>query len=115
MNNETSESLLEEYDGCKELMESRETTVIVERTETAHLCTTWRTEINLDDVRTNNGISYEDMSNVELAEAIRDCPGDYIEDLFDGNIVYDKRKDFGTDDEVTFESDLEWLNENGLD
>ena len=38
MNKETMESLLEDYDGCKELMESRETTVIVERTETAHLC-----------------------------------------------------------------------------
>ena len=45
-----------------------------------------------------------DMSNEDLIEAIQQDPSDYVEDLYDGEVIYDKSKDMGSFDEVSVES-----------
>jgi hypothetical protein len=42
-----------------------------------------------------------DMSDEDLIKVIEEDPSEYIEDLYDGDIVYDKEKDMGSYDEVT--------------
>ena len=37
----------------------------------------------------------------DLIEAIKQDPSDYFDELYDGEVVYDKRKDMGSYDEVT--------------
>lgn len=77
--------------------------VIVDRTESRSTSVTYRTEIDLCEIRENNNITIMDMSDEELISNIEDDPSEYIEDLFDGEIVYDKSKDMGIWDEVTVE------------
>lgn len=77
--------------------------VVVDRTESRSTSVTYRTEIDLVEIRENNNTTIMDMSDEELISNIEDNPDEYIEDLFDGEIVYDKSKDMGIWDEVTVE------------
>lgn len=73
----------------------------VDRTESRHSSVTYRTTIELSQVRENNDITIMDMSDEDLIKVIEEDPSEYIEDLYDGDIVYDKEKDMGSYDEVT--------------
>lgn len=77
--------------------------VVVDRTESRSTSVTYRTEIDLYEIRENNNITIMDMSDEDLISNIEDDPSEYIEDLFGGEIVYDKSKDMGIYDEVTVE------------
>ena len=44
-----------------------------------------------------------DMSDEDLIQAIEQDPSDYFDDLYGGEVVYDKSKDMGSYDEVTVE------------
>ena len=76
-------------------------TVTIDRTEATHNSVTYRTEIDLSEIRENNNITIMDMSNEDLIEAIELDPSDYVEDLYGGDIIHDKSKDLGSFDEVT--------------
>jgi len=77
------------------------TEIQVDRTESRHSSVTYRTTIELSQVRENNDITIMDMSDEDLIKVIEEDPSEYIEDLYDGDIVYDKEKDMGSYDEVT--------------
>ena len=78
-------------------------TIVVDRTESQHTSVTYRTKIQLWELRENKDITIMDMSNEDLIEAIEQDPSDYVEDLYDGEVVYDKSKDMGSFDEVSVE------------
>jgi hypothetical protein len=78
-------------------------TIVVDRTESRHTSVTYRTKIELSELRENKDITIMDMSDEDLIQAIEQDPSDYIEDLYEGEIVYDKTKDMGSYDEVTVE------------
>ena len=78
-------------------------TVTIDRTESRHTSVTYRTEIELSEIRENKDITIMDMSDEDLLKAIEQDPSDYVEDLYDGEVVYDKSKDMGSFDEVTIE------------
>ena len=110
MKSEEYKDLLEEYEGDEARMQACETKVVVERTESSSQTTTWRSEKTLNEIREDYNISYEDMSNAELLDVIKEDPDSYF-DLFEGEIVYDKRKDTGMFDDVTFNTELDWVDE----
>jgi hypothetical protein len=78
-------------------------TIVVDRTESRSTSVTYRTKIQLWELRENKDITIMDMSNEDLIEAIEQDPSDYVEDLYDGEVVYDKSKDMGSFDEVSVE------------
>ena len=78
-------------------------TIVVDRTESQHTSVTYRTKIELSEIRENNEITIMDMSDEDLIQAIEQDPSDYIEDLYDGEVVYDKSKDMGSFDDVSVE------------
>ena len=78
-------------------------TIVVDRTETQHTSVTYRTKIELSEIRENNEITIMDMSDEDLIQAIEQDPSDYIEDLYDGEVIYDKSKDMGSYDDVSVE------------
>ena len=78
-------------------------TIVVDRTESQHTSVTYRTKIELSEIRENNEITIMDMSDEDLIQAIEQDPSDYIEDLYDGEVVYDKSKDMGSYDDVSVE------------
>ena len=43
------------------------------------------------------------MSDEDLIQAIEQDPSDYVEDLYDGEVIYDKSKDMGSYDDVSVE------------
>lgn len=110
MEDQEYKDLLEEYEGDEARMQACETKVVVERTESSSQTTTWRSEKTLNEIREDYDISYEDMNNAELLDAIKEDPDSYF-DLFDGEIVHDKRKDMGIYDDVTFDTELDWVDE----
>ena len=77
--------------------------ITVDRTESSHTSVTYRSEMELCEIRENKGITIMEMSDEDLIEAIKQDPSDYFDDLYCGEIVYDKRKDMGSYDEVTVE------------
>lgn len=79
-------------------------TIVVDRTESRSTSVTYRTKIQLWELRENKDITIMDMSNEDLIEAIEQDPSDYVEDLYDGEVIYDKSKDMGSFDEVSVES-----------
>ena len=79
-------------------------TIVVDRTESRSTSVTYRTKIQLWELRENKDITIMDMSNEDLIEAIQQDPSDYVEDLYDGEVIYDKSKDMGSFDEVSVES-----------
>jgi len=78
-------------------------TIVVDRTESQHTSVTYRTKIELSEIRENNDITIMSMSDEDLIQAIEQDPSDYVEDLYDGEVVYDKSKDMGSFDEVSVE------------
>jgi hypothetical protein len=78
-------------------------TIVVDRTESRSTSVTYRTKIELWELRENKDITIMDMSNEDLIEAIEQDPSDYVEDLYDGEVIYDKSKDMGSFDEVSVE------------
>ena len=78
-------------------------TIVVDRTESQHTSVTYRTKIELSEIRENNDITIMSMSDEDLIQAIEQDPSDYIEDLYDGEVVYDKSKDMGSFDDVSVE------------
>ena len=79
-------------------------TIVVDRTESRSTSVTYRTKIQLWELRENKDITIMDMSNEDLIEAIQQDQSDYVEDLYDGEVIYDKSKDIGSFDEVSVES-----------
>jgi hypothetical protein len=79
------------------------TKITVDRSESRHTSVTYRSEKELSEIREDKGITVMDMSDEDLIEAIKEDPSEYFEDLFGGEIVYDKSKDMGIYDEVTVE------------
>ena len=79
-------------------------TIVVDRTESRSTSVTYRTKIQLWELRENKDITIMDTSNEDLIEAIEQDPSDYVEDLYDGEVIYDKSKDMGSFDEVSVES-----------
>lgn len=79
--------------------------VIVDSTESSSNSVTYRTEIDLYEIRENNNITIMDMSDEELISNIEDNPDEYIEDLSCGEVVYDKTKYLGCYNEVKVEFD----------
>ena len=78
-------------------------TIVVDRTESQHTSVTYRTKIELSEIRENNDITIMSMSDEDLIQAIEQDPSDYVEDLYDGEVVYDKSKDMGSFDDVSVE------------
>jgi hypothetical protein len=78
-------------------------TIVVDRTESQHTSVTYRTKIELSEIRENNDITIMSMSDEDLIQAIEQDPSDYVEDLYDGEVVYDKSKDMGSYDDVSVE------------
>ena len=78
-------------------------TIVVDRTESQHTSVTYRTKIELSEIRENNDITIMSMSDEDLIQAIEQDPSDYVEDLFDGEVIYDKSKDMGSYDDVSVE------------
>ena len=79
------------------------TKITVDRSESRHTSVTYRSEKELSEIREDKGITVMDMSDEDLIEDIKEDPSEYFEDLFGGEIVYDKSKDMGIYDEVTVE------------
>ena len=77
--------------------------IVVDRTESSHTSVTYRTKIELSEIRQNNNITIMDMSNEDLIQAIEQDPSDYVEDLYDGEVIYEKSKDMGSYDDVSVE------------
>ena len=77
--------------------------IAVYRTEARHTSVTYRSELELYEIRENNNITIMDMSDEDLIQAIEQDPSDYFDDLYGGEVVYDKSKDMGSYDEVTVE------------
>jgi hypothetical protein len=75
--------------------------ITVDRTESSHTSVTYRSEMELCEIREKKDITIMEMSDEDLIEAIKQDPSDYFDELYDGEVVYDKRKDMGSYDEVT--------------
>jgi len=78
-------------------------TIVVDRTESQHTSVTYRTKIELSEIRENNDITIMSVSDEDLIQAIEQDPSDYVEDLYGGEVVYDKSKDMGSFDDVSVE------------
>jgi hypothetical protein len=78
-------------------------TIVVDRTESQHTSVTYRTKIELSEIRENNEITIMDMSDEDLIEAIEQDPSDYVEDLYEGEVIHDKTKEMGSFDDVSVE------------
>ena len=74
--------------------------IAVYRTEARHTSVTYRSELELYEIRENNDITIMDMSDEDLIQAIEQDPSDYFHDLYGGEVVYDNSKDMGSYDEV---------------
>ena len=59
--------------------------------------------IELWEIRENKDITIMDMSDEDLIEAIEQDPSDYVEDLYEGEVIHDNTKEMGSFDDVSVE------------